>query len=148
MIEWYECAKCGRELPNERARCSRCGCSEVRLACGKRGNPVNLNTASALELERFAGCGKQLAKNIIHHRAAKPFTDVSELRNVRGIGVATYEKMKDKVYVNSDEKCYIDRDALLKRLFPLGIPQTREDWNYSINAKAVYEAIMKSQKMV
>ena len=37
----------------------------------------------------------------------------------------------------------ISREALLKRLFPLGIPRTREDWNYAINARAVYEAIMK-----
>lgn len=37
----------------------------------------------------------------------------------------------------------VDRAKLLKRLFPLGIPRTREDWNYSINARAVYEAIMK-----
>ena len=37
----------------------------------------------------------------------------------------------------------IPRDVLLKRLFPLGIPRTREEWNYSINARAVYAAIMK-----
>lgn len=37
----------------------------------------------------------------------------------------------------------VDREKLLKRLFPLGIPRTREDWNYSINARAVYAAIMK-----
>ena len=37
----------------------------------------------------------------------------------------------------------IPRDVLLKRIFPLGIPRTREDWNYSINARAVYAAIMK-----
>lgn len=37
----------------------------------------------------------------------------------------------------------IYRDELLKKLFPLGIPKTREDWNYAINARAVYEAIIK-----
>ena len=33
-------------------------------------------------------------------------------------------------------------DAMLKRLFPLGVPRTREEMNYPINAGAVYRAIM------
>jgi hypothetical protein len=37
----------------------------------------------------------------------------------------------------------VDRDKLLKRMFPMGIPKSRYEWDYSINAKAVYEAIMK-----
>lgn len=31
---------------------------------------------------------------------------------------------------------------LLKKMFPLGIPKIPMDWNYSIPARAVYEAIM------
>ena len=38
----------------------------------------------------------------------------------------------------------IDRNKLIKKLFPLGVPRTREDWNYGINARAVYEAIMNT----
>lgn len=38
-----------------------------------------------------------------------------------------------------------DRQKLIGKLFPLGVPLTREDWNYSINAKAVYEAIMRTE---
>lgn len=37
----------------------------------------------------------------------------------------------------------VDRAALLKRMFPMGIPKTRYEWDYAINARAVYEAIMK-----
>jgi hypothetical protein len=37
----------------------------------------------------------------------------------------------------------VDRKKLIGVLFPLGVPLTKEDWNYSINAKAVYEAIMR-----
>ena len=37
------------------------------------------------------------------------------------------------------------RQKLIDKLFPFGVPLTREDWNYSINAKAVYEAIMKME---
>lgn len=39
----------------------------------------------------------------------------------------------------------VDRQKLIGVLFPLGVPLTREDWNYSINAKAVYEAIMRTE---
>ncbi len=39
----------------------------------------------------------------------------------------------------------VDRQKLIGILFPLGVPLTREDWNYSINAKAVYEAIMRTE---
>lgn len=36
----------------------------------------------------------------------------------------------------------VDREKLIKKLFPMGVPLTREDWNYAINARAVYAAIM------
>ena len=39
----------------------------------------------------------------------------------------------------------IDRQKLIERVFPMGIPRTREDWNYAINARAVYEAINKAE---
>jgi hypothetical protein len=39
----------------------------------------------------------------------------------------------------------VDREKLIKKLFPMGVPLTREDWNYSINAKEVYEAIMRTE---
>lgn len=38
-------------------------------------------------------------------------------------------------------KKYIETDALLRKLFPLGIPRTRYNWEYSIPARAVYRAI-------
>ena len=37
----------------------------------------------------------------------------------------------------------VDRDKLLKRIFPMGIPKSRYEWDYTINARAVYEAIMR-----
>ena len=36
----------------------------------------------------------------------------------------------------------VPREALLKRIFPLGVPATK-DMNYGINAVAVYMAVMK-----
>ena len=42
---------------------------------------------------------------------------------------------------NSD-KVSISRDALIKKIFPYGMP---DNGNYSINAKAVMEAILKAK---
>jgi hypothetical protein len=36
----------------------------------------------------------------------------------------------------------VDTEKILKKIFPYGIPKTKEDWNYSISARAVYEAII------
>lgn len=39
----------------------------------------------------------------------------------------------------------VERKKLIKKMFPMGVPKTREEWNYSINARAVYEAIMRTE---
>lgn len=104
-MSWYECPNCGRELTEEQAYegcCKRCGPVAVRL-CGKHPDlPVNLNTATALELQRIAGFGKKTAECVVLRRESKKFEDVSELRKVRGVGKTTYEKVKDKVCVHTE----------------------------------------------
>lgn len=50
---------------------------------------LDLNTASAADLDGLAGIGPALAARIIEHRAANgPFRAVEELQEVRGIGPA------------------------------------------------------------
>lgn len=54
------------------------------------GELVNINTATAAELEALPGIGSVLAGRIIE---ARPFTSVDELTRVRGIGAVTAERV-------------------------------------------------------
>ncbi|MDK8879986.1 ComEA family DNA-binding protein [Corynebacterium sp. MSK008] len=59
---------------------------------------VSLNSASASELTALPGVGEATAAAIVAHREANgPFTTVEQLMDVRGIGPAKFEAMRDMV---------------------------------------------------
>ena len=59
---------------------------------------VSLNSASASELTALPGVGEATAAAIVAHREANgPFTSVEQLTDVRGIGPAKFEAMRDMV---------------------------------------------------
>lgn len=61
---------------------------------------VNINKASAAELETLPRVGPAMAQRIIDWREENgPFTSVDDLRNVTGIGDKTFEELKDLVTV-------------------------------------------------
>lgn len=66
---------------------------------GKAGSGlVNLNTASQEELTTLPGIGDAKAAAIIAYRQEHGgFSAAEELKNVSGIGDATYEKLKDRI---------------------------------------------------
>lgn len=61
---------------------------------------LNLNRASAKELEKLPGIGPVLASRIIEYRKINGnFQSVDELSKVQGIGASTLEKFKSKIRV-------------------------------------------------
>src|SRR5262245_53471283 len=62
--------------------------------------PVNLNTASAEQLEALPGVGASTAKRIIEYRQKNgSFKKIEELMNVKGIGEKSFLKLKPLITV-------------------------------------------------
>jgi competence ComEA-like helix-hairpin-helix protein len=72
---------------------------------------ININSASAKELDNLTGVGNVTATKII---ASRPFSSVDDLLNVSGIGSAKLEKIKEQglACVNEEEqKTIIDNSV-------------------------------------
>jgi competence protein ComEA len=62
--------------------------------------PIDLNTATAAELDSLPGVGPSTAAAIIDHRERNgPFTSVEQLLDVRGIGPAKLDQLRELVTV-------------------------------------------------
>ena len=63
---------------------------------------VNINTASATELDALPGIGAKTAARIVEYRQKNgPFKKVEELMNVRGVGEKNFVKLKPQLTVGS-----------------------------------------------
>jgi competence protein ComEA len=61
---------------------------------------VNINTATATQLDTLPGIGPAYASRIIEYRNANGgFKDISEIKNIKGIGEKTFEKLKDLITI-------------------------------------------------
>lgn len=61
---------------------------------------ININTADAQLLDSLPGIGPVRARDIIDYRTQNgPFRTTRDITKVRGIGPATYEKLKDLIAV-------------------------------------------------
>ena len=111
------------EMQAEAKECPPCECPEVNDACIEEDNKVSdsketsadktnkqssqspdgkisINTASSEELQTLDGIGETKAEAIIGYRETNgAFKSIEELKNVSGIGDATYEKIKDDITI-------------------------------------------------
>lgn len=68
---------------------------------GGEGEKININTASASELEALPGIGPSKAAAIVEYRKQNgPFKTLDDLVNVSGIGDKSLENIKPKASVN------------------------------------------------
>ncbi len=61
---------------------------------------ININTATQNELETLPGIGPSTAKTIIEYREAHgKFEKIEDLKNIKGIGEAKFENIKDYIEI-------------------------------------------------
>lgn len=82
----------------------------VKTSSGKRKTgkkeanlkePIDLNRATATDLQRLPGVGVKTAQRILDERQKKPFKSVDDLRRVSGIGPKTLERLRPYVVAQS-----------------------------------------------
>jgi competence protein ComEA len=63
--------------------------------------PIDINTADQAQLETLPGIGPTRAMAIIEYRSSHgPFQTIEDIQNVPGIGHATFENLKDHIFVS------------------------------------------------
>ena len=76
------------------------GTAPGKPAAGSASGMVNINTASASELEKLPGIGPALAQRIVEYRDSHgPFASVDALTDVPGIGKAKLEALREQATV-------------------------------------------------
>ncbi len=74
--------------------------ADASVADGAGGAKVNINTASAAELDALPGLGPALSQRIIDRRTKNgPFRSVEDIKLVSGIGESRYEQLKDLICI-------------------------------------------------
>lgn len=78
----------------------------VFLLCGAGGTyaaeKIDLNTATAVQLQSIKGIGPKLADSIVKYRTEHHgFKSVDDLKSVKGVGAKSYLRFKDQVTVKS-----------------------------------------------
>ena len=74
--------------------------STAKASTATASAPINLNTATAAQLDSLPGIGKATAERILEYRQKNgSFKKVEDLMNVRGVGEKSFLKLKPLVTV-------------------------------------------------
>ena len=69
-------------------------------ASGLSGQKIDINSATAEDLMKIKGIGKTIAARIVEYRYNHgSFSSIDDLKNVKGVGVALFEKIKNRITV-------------------------------------------------
>jgi competence protein ComEA len=102
FVEEYEEDE-GEELDKDKPAAPRKEAMPVKPAKGgkeaKLGDPIDVNRASADELQKLPGIGPKTAERILEARRKEPFKTVNDLRRVPRIGPKTLEQLRPLVTV-------------------------------------------------
>lgn len=75
-------------------------CLGLLATVGSALAAINLNTATVAELDALKGVGPGKAKAIVAYRDKNgPFKSVDELKNVKGFGVKSVDKLRTELTV-------------------------------------------------
>ncbi len=67
---------------------------------GESSQRININTAEVWLLDALPGIGEATAQAIIEYRTENGrFSEIEELKNIKGIGDSAFEKLQDKITV-------------------------------------------------
>jgi len=90
----------GTQILVPRRQASGSASSAPSVGGSATSSKVNINSASAVELEALPGIGEVIAQEILDYRTANgPFASVDDLLDVSGIGEVTLENIRDLVTV-------------------------------------------------
>ena len=90
---------------------AQAGPSASQAAKPSAATTVNINTASATDLEGLPGVGAKTAARIVEYRQKNgPFKKIEDMMNVRGLGEKNFLKLKSQLTVGAAKADHDRRD--------------------------------------